>query len=106
MNFLAYTTYCSGRTGLSNSIMSTELGAILAGIDASKIHVAHVAADYVVERFDLLRLIAAPVEIYRQEQPRLSVIAAYVANHGDCTQNREPAEARGHHLVGPIRFRP
>lgn len=32
MNYLAYTTYCSGRTGMSNSIMSTELGVLLAGL--------------------------------------------------------------------------
>jgi hypothetical protein len=30
MKYLFYTTYCSGRTGLSNSIMSTELGVLLA----------------------------------------------------------------------------
>ena len=30
MKYLLYTTYCSGRTGLSNSIMSTELGVLLA----------------------------------------------------------------------------
>lgn len=30
MKYLFYTTYCSGRTGLSNCIMSTELGVLLA----------------------------------------------------------------------------
>ena len=30
MKYLFYTTYCSGRAGLSNSIMSTELGVLLA----------------------------------------------------------------------------
>ena len=30
MKYLLYATYCSGRTGMSNSIMSTELGVLLA----------------------------------------------------------------------------
>ena len=30
MKYLAYTTYCSGRSGLSNNIMSLEIGTILA----------------------------------------------------------------------------
>lgn len=32
MRYLFYRTYCSGRTGLSNALMSTELGVLLAGL--------------------------------------------------------------------------
>ncbi len=32
MKYLFYRTYCSGRTGLSNALMSTELGVLLAGL--------------------------------------------------------------------------